>query len=59
MSLRAFIASKGDNLTHDCYVVFLKGIFFILACIPLVIYVNKKTSVVSLIKEILCEKQRQ
>lgn len=51
MSLRAFIASKGDNLTHDCYVVFLKGIFFILACIPLVIYVNKKTSVVSLIKK--------
>jgi len=48
--LKVFTFKVSGDLAGDCLLVFLKSMVFLAGCFPLVIYANKKTAIISLLK---------
>lgn len=50
-ALRIFTFRASGNIYKDFYIVFYKGIVFLLSCLPLILYANKKTGILTLAKD--------
>ena len=48
--LKVFTFKASGDLARDSLLIFLKSAVFLASCIPLLIYANKKTAIVSLLK---------
>lgn len=48
--IQGFVFKTTDNFFEDFLVVFYKGLMFLLGCLPLILYANKKTAIFALIK---------
>ena len=57
--LQGFTFKSSGNIWCDLGGVFLKGIIFLLFSMPLVYYANKKTGVLSLVKEAYARKHKK
>jgi len=55
----AFVFTSSNSLIRDFSIVFLKGTVFLLACAPLILYANKKTAILTLIKNAYMEKRQK
>jgi O-antigen/teichoic acid export membrane protein len=49
-TLRAFVFKTSGDILKDVYIISFKGLIFVLCCIPLVLYANKKTAILTLLK---------
>ena len=48
--LQAFVFNASGSFFRDLSIVFCKGIIFLIACLPLVYYANRKTKIMTLLK---------
>lgn len=49
--LKAFVFKISGNLSKDFFTLSYKWLVFLLSCLPLIAYVNRKTAIISLIKK--------
>lgn len=54
--LQSFVFISSGNIFKDFYITFYKSLIFLFCCIPLMLYANKKTSILSLLKRTYLQK---
>jgi len=56
--LRGFVFESSGNFFGDFSVIFYKGLIFLVSCVPLILYGNKRTAILTLLKNKYILKRR-
>lgn len=57
--LKFLVFTSSGSMAKDFFMILFKEVFFLLGCIPLVLYVNKKTAIIPLLRQAYSRKRHE